>query len=205
MRGFPEDLSAIVASAAAAILLAGLFVWRRRAIDRLLDSLTGLPGRRALDRFLRQLTGGGALALVNIDYFKRFNEAYGRDAGDQLIRKVAAQLTAAEGGGRVFRYDGDEFAVVFPRRSRKAALPHLEAVRALMEADCFRLRGPNRPAQKPREHGFVPRGGRKVHVTVSIGVAEFSEKLASPDLVVEAAGKALGRAKERGRNQVQAA
>ncbi|MGB7218565.1 MAG: GGDEF domain-containing protein [Vicinamibacterales bacterium] len=241
---------ALVAFGAAAILLAGIFLWRRRPTDRGLfwllvaafagvhglhdprlamlyfgsgalivsvslvehahamayvDALTGLASRRALDEFLPQLHGRFALAMVDVDHFKRFNDAYGHAAGDQVLRKVAGQLETVGGGGRVFRYGGEEFSVVFAGRSRKDALPHLEALRARIEATGFSLRGSLRPTQKPAERRALPRAGRHVHLTVSIGVAELSEKLASPRLVIEAADKALYRAKQSGRNRVQAA
>lgn len=241
---------ALAAFGAAAILLAGIFLWRRRPTDRGLfwllvaafggvhglhdqrlamlyfgsgalivsvslvehahamayvDALTGLASRRALDEFLPQLHGRFALAMVDVDHFKRFNDAYGHAAGDQVLRKVAGQLATVGGGGRVFRYGGEEFSVVFAGRSRKDALPHLEALRARIEATGFSLRGSLRPTQKPAERRALPRAGRHVHLTVSIGVAELSEKLASPRLVIEAADKALYRAKQSGRNRVQAA
>ncbi len=169
------------------------------------DALTSLPSRRALDEFLPQLHGKFALAMVDVDHFKRFNDAYGHIAGDQMLRKVGGLLTTVGGGGRVFRYGGEEFCVVFPGRARRDTLPHLESLRARIDATGFSLRGSFRPAQKPAERRAVPRGGRKLHLTVSIGVAELSEKLASPELVIEAADRALYRAKDGGRNQVQAA
>jgi diguanylate cyclase (GGDEF)-like protein len=169
------------------------------------DALTDLPSRRALDEFLPQLHGRFALAMVDIDHFKRFNDTYGHSAGDQMLRKVAGLLTTVAGGGRAFRYGGEEFCVVFPGRSRRDTLPHLESLRARIEATGFSLRGSLRPAEKPSERRAVPQGGRKLHLTVSIGVAELSEKLASPELVIQAADRALYRAKESGRNQVWAA
>jgi diguanylate cyclase (GGDEF)-like protein len=170
-----------------------------------LDALTELPNRRALDEFLPQLHGRFSLAMVDIDHFKKFNDTYGHDAGDQVLRKVAGHLANVSGHGRAFRYGGEEFSVVFPGQSRKEALPHLEALRARIEDAGFSLRGSLRPKRKPRERRSRPRGGKKVHVTVSIGVAELSDKLGSPQVVIEAADRALYRAKEEGRNQIQSA
>jgi diguanylate cyclase (GGDEF)-like protein len=167
-----------------------------------MDALTGLPNRRALDEFLPQLRRRFSLAMVDVDHFKKFNDTHGHDAGDQVLRKVAGQLATLTGGGRVFRYGGEEFCVVFPGLSRKEAQPHLEALRARIEEAGFRLRGPRRPKRKPRERRSRSRGGVKVHVTVSIGVAELSETFNSPRAVIEAADGALYRAKEEGRNQV---
>jgi len=236
----------LLAFGVAAILLAGLFLWRRRPTDRGLfwaltaalvgihavhssrvamlyfgsgalilavsliehahamayvDALTNIPNRRALDEFLPQLHKRFSLAMVDVDHFKTFNDKHGHDAGDQVLRKVASHL-ATVSGGRVFRYGGEEFSIVFPGRSCKEAQPHLEALRARIEDAGFRLRGRFRPKRKPPERRSRPRGGAKLHVTVSIGVAEVGEKFDSPQAVIQAADRALYRAKEEGRNQV---
>jgi len=114
------------------------------------DALTSLPSRRALDEFLPQLHGRFALAMVDIDHFKRFNDAYGHIAGDQMLRKVAGLLTTVGGGGRVFRYGGEEFCVVFPGRARQDTLPHLESLRARIDATGFSLRGSFRTRTEAR-------------------------------------------------------
>jgi diguanylate cyclase (GGDEF)-like protein len=166
------------------------------------DALTGLPNRRALDEFLPQLHRRFSLAMVDVDHFKKFNDTYGHDAGDQVLRKVAGHLATVSGGGRVFRYGGEEFCVVFPGHTRKEAQPHLEALRARIEDEGFRLRGRLRPKKKPPERRLRSRGGVKVQVTVSIGVAELGESFDSARAVIEGADRALYRAKEEGRNQV---
>jgi hypothetical protein len=63
------------------------------------DELTGLPGRRALNETLQQLGGTYTLAMADVDHFKKFNDSYGHDAGDQCLRYVAAHLAAVGGGG----------------------------------------------------------------------------------------------------------
>ncbi|OGK98098.1 MAG: hypothetical protein A3D33_07520 [Candidatus Rokubacteria bacterium RIFCSPHIGHO2_02_FULL_73_26] len=139
--------------------------------------------------------------MLDIDHFKRFNDEHGHDAGDQLLRMVGATLTRTEGGGRAFRYGGEEFAILFPGRSAVDALPHLEALRRAIEATGFTLRGRDRPTQKPkRPVAAGPR--RKLSVTVSIGVAESDGGEADPREVVKAADRALYRAKGAGRNRV---
>jgi len=166
------------------------------------DDLTGLPGRRALNEALMKLGNRYAVAMVDIDRFKQFNDRYGHDVGDQVLRMVASKLEGVSGGGKAFRFGGEEFAVVFPGQSAEDAIPRLESLRKAVQASCFVLRGPDRPRKKPdtpRSRG-VPQ--RAVVVTVSIGVAERSERNAKPDQVIKAADKALYRAKDAGRNQV---
>lgn len=165
------------------------------------DELTGLPGRRALNEALLKLGDRYAIAMVDIDHFKRFNDEHGHDVGDQLLRMVGSRLAKAGGGGKAFRYGGEEFAVIFPGRSAGEAVPHLEALRKTIEASPFTVRGRRRPRktpQKPRASA----GLKKVFVTVSIGVAEADRRDSTPDRVIEAADAALYRAKRAGRNRL---
>ncbi len=165
------------------------------------DELTGLPGRRALNEALARLEGRYVIAMIDIDHFKKFNDTYGHDVGDQLLRMVGARLADVGGGGRAFRYGGEEFALIFTQCSLEEALPHLEALRRTIDASGFVLRGGNRPLTKsptPRPS----KGARRVSVAVSIGVAAASRRLAESDQVLEAADHALYRAKREGRNRV---
>jgi diguanylate cyclase (GGDEF)-like protein len=167
------------------------------------DGLTGLPARRALDEALVRIGGQYTVAMVDIDHFKKLNDTYGHDVGDQVLRMVAAKLSQVSGGGRAFRYGGEEFAILFPRRSADDTLLFLEAVRQEIEDTAFKLRGPNRPRKKPKQK---PKGGRRskrVTVTVSIGVAEPGGGRTTPLEVVDAADQALYRAKEGGRNRIE--
>ncbi len=169
-----------------------------------LDELTGLPGRRALDEALGRLGGDYAIAMVDIDHFKRFNDEHGHDVGDQLLRKLGAALEDIGGGGRAHRYGGEEFAVLFPGGSVGEALPHLEAFRKAIERSTFTLRGGNRPAKKPK-HPRPSGGRRRLAVTVSIGVAGPRGDGALPDDVIRTADEALYRAKNSGRNRTSTA
>jgi diguanylate cyclase (GGDEF)-like protein len=166
------------------------------------DELTGLPGRRALNEALLRLGSQYSVGMVDIDHFKQFNDRYGHDVGDQVLRMVAAKLDRMSTGGRAFRYGGEEFAVVFPSQSAADVLPHLEALRRDVQASCFVLRGPDRPKRKPKTPKPPSRPRKAVVVTVSIGVAERDEDTRKPDQVLKAADKALYRAKNAGRNQV---
>ena len=166
------------------------------------DPLTGLPGRRAFDEELGRLGRRWAVAIVDVDHFKQFNDTWGHDAGDQALRLVASRLARVGGGGRAFRHGGEEFAVLFPGRERAAAEPHLEAVRLAIAAAGFTVRAADRPARKPRT---VPRrsGAQpRVTVTVSIGVADRAGRHDDPEAVVAAADAALYRAKAAGRNRL---
>jgi diguanylate cyclase (GGDEF)-like protein len=165
------------------------------------DGLTELPGRRALNEALPRLSGQFTVAMVDVDHFKRFNDTYGHDAGDHVLRLVAARLAQAPGGGTAYRYGGEEFALVFPGKGQDDCLPHLEELREIVETSRFTMRRRFRPRVKPKNDK-----GRKsrqaITITVSIGVAERNHRHASPDQVVQAADKALYRAKEAGRNRV---
>lgn len=168
------------------------------------DDLTGLPGRRALNETLLKLVSRYAVAMVDIDRFKQFNDKHGHDVGDQVLRMVASKLERVPGGGKGFRYGGEEFAVVFPGKSMADVLPHLESLRKAVQATCFVLRGPDRPKKKPDTPRPQRGPGKAVFVTVSIGVAERDEVRRQPSQVIRAADEALYRAKKAGRNQVRA-
>lgn len=163
------------------------------------DELTGLPARRALNELLDAVGPRYAVAMVDVDHFKRFNDAYGHQAGDQLLRKLARTLQDVGGGGRAFRYGGEEFAVVFPGLNVERARPHLEALREAVGEMTFTVREPDRPRRKPKEPR--PGGGKQVGVTVSIGLADSSGGDTAAE-VVKAADQALYRAKRGGRNRL---
>jgi diguanylate cyclase (GGDEF)-like protein len=168
------------------------------------DALTGLPSRRALNELLLQLASHYAIAMCDVDHFKEFNDTYGHDAGDQVLKMVASKLSEVPGGGRAFRYGGEEFTVVFPGRSAAEVQPLVESVREAIAASGFTLRGPDRPEKKIDEKPeSKPR--ESVTITISIGVAEHSKKRSTPELVLEAADHALYRAKASGRNCVKLA
>ena len=166
------------------------------------DGLTGLPARRALNEALLRLNGEYTIAMVDIDRFKTFNDRYGHDVGDQVLRKVAVQLERVGGGGRAFRYGGEEFALVFAGRVPKDVLPDLEQLRVSIAEAKFALRGKDRPKEKPENPEPKRRVPKKVSVTVSIGAAGRSDRRSAPSEVVTFADRALYRAKKAGRNTV---
>ncbi len=165
------------------------------------DELTGLPARRALNGLLTGLGPPYAVAMIDIDHFKQFNDTYGHQTGDQLLRKMAGTLAAAVQGGRLYRYGGEEFTVVFPGLSADQAGPVLENLRAAAAAMPFVVRGPDRRKRRWRfRRGSGGRG--QVRVTVSIGVADSAAAGPTSADVVRAADEALYRAKHAGRNRV---
>lgn len=166
------------------------------------DELTGLPTRRALNDLLGALGPRYAVGMVDIDHFKRFNDTYGHQAGDQLLRKVGAMLFGVAGGGRPFRYGGEEFAVVFPGVSKDGAIPHLEALRRAIAEVSFTVRAPDRPPKKPKQPKASNGSRSQIGVTVSIGVADSLGAALTPADVVRTADEALYRAKRGGRNRL---
>jgi diguanylate cyclase (GGDEF)-like protein len=168
------------------------------------DELTGLPGRRALNEALLQVGSRYAVAMVDVDHFKRFNDVFGHEVGDQALRMVAAKLSGITGGGKAFRYGGEEFVVLFARASAAEAVPHLEAARRAIAAACFVLRGPGRPRKKPTTPKPPTGPHVAVSLTISIGIAEPDERKgkAHPQQVLRAADRALYRAKSAGRNRL---
>lgn len=170
------------------------------------DELTGLPGRRAFNEYLQRVGATYTIAMVDVDHFKRFNDTHGHDAGDDVLKLVAARLAEVGGGGRAFRYGGEEFALVFLDRPAPACVAAIEEVRATIEAVRMHLR--DRAARSRDDAvGQLQRGrggnGAVVQVTVSIGVAD-SRVADSAQAVIKAADQALYAAKDAGRNCVRA-
>lgn len=189
-------------SAAVLILAFGLLQDSYRMAFR--DELTGLPGRRAMQHKLNTLGNDYAIAMLDVDHFKKFNDTHGHEVGDQVLKMVAGQLAAVTGGGTAYRYGGEEFTIIFPRRNIKHCIPHLSALRKNIQDYTLQIRNKQRP--RKQERGRRKRGygtpSKRVSVTISIGVAERNGRLTTPREVMEAADKALYRAKEKGRNQV---
>jgi diguanylate cyclase (GGDEF)-like protein len=192
------DSSVYFATAGLILVLSLIETWHGMAYD---DELTGLPGRRALNEALARLRGVYTVAMIDLDHFKHFNDEHGHDVGDQLLRMVGSRLADIGGGGRAFRYGGEEFAVLFPGKDVEEARGHLEALRRTIEGSPFVLRGPLRPRAKPESPPPLP-GRRRINVTVSIGAASADGPGGSAAEVVRAADQALYRAKQAGRNQV---
>jgi len=186
------------------------------------DELTALPSRRGFNEALVRLQAPYSIAVVDIDHFKRFNDTYGHDTGDQVLRLVASRLACTGGGGRAYRCGGEEFAILFPGKTTHEVVGDLEKLRAAIESSAFHVRGQDR-RQMPRGPDRRSAGSRKrastgrairrlaesktpasLSVTVSIGVATAKNQQVA-DEVIQAADKALYRAKGAGRNRVETA
>jgi diguanylate cyclase (GGDEF)-like protein len=117
------------------------------------DELTGIRGRRAFNESLLSLDQQYAIAIVDIDHFKKFNDTYGHDVGDQVLCMVAKRLSEVGGDGQAFRCGGEEFAIVFRNTSAKEAFEHLDALRQNIERSSFHVRGSDRRAERSAERG----------------------------------------------------
>jgi len=184
------------------------------------DELTTLPSRRAFNDALLRLKDPYSIAVVDIDHFKRFNDTYGHDTGDQVLRLVAGKLARVTGGGEAYRCGGEEFMILFPGKNTSDVVEHLEGLRRKVESAEFRVRGndrrqaprgPDRRNERARartKRGHIIRqlaeekSNDALSVTVSIGVATSTES-SDTESVLNAADKALYRAKENGRNRVE--
>ncbi|MDY6890377.1 MAG: GGDEF domain-containing protein [Pseudomonadota bacterium] len=169
-----------------------------------IDTLTGVPGRRALEHHLIGAGRHYAIAMLDIDHFKQFNDRYGHDVGDQVLRMVAAQLNLVR-GGRLFRYGGEEFTIVFKRRSEQEAFAALEQVRQGVADYPMKIRQQNRATDDQsgrRKRGDGPAESRIVKVTISIGVCQKQAGETAHE-VIKRADQALYLAKGRGRNCTQ--
>jgi diguanylate cyclase (GGDEF)-like protein len=172
---------------------------KNATLDRLarIDALTGLHNRRHFDERLAAETARAvregtcvALVMIDVDFFKRYNDSYGHAAGDDCLRKVAAALRTVvhRPADMAARFGGEEFAILLPGTARDGALQVAEAARAAVAAL------------------FVPHEGNGARiVTISAGVACISPgSVDEARSLVEAADGALYRAKEAGRNRVAA-
>ena len=176
--------------------------WRSAHIDE----LTELPGRRALKHRLASLGSRYAIAVLDIDFFKKINDRFGHDTGDQVLRFVASHMRKDE-KNRAYRYGGEEFVVIGEDIDQAAMLSAMEQLRKAIDRSRFVVRSKDRPKEKPE--GARPSRSsqeeRTIRVTVSIGVAASGDAGRSPDEALVAADKALYRAKQDGRNCVKAA
>lgn len=160
------------------------------------DVLTGLFNRRYLEETLERELGRAerdqvpaGVLMLDIDHFKRFNDDFGHSAGDEVLRALGRLLVEHTRVDDIAcRYGGEEFTLVLPRCSLEIAVERAEQLRA--QAHALRV-----------THAGQSLGS----ITLSVGVAVFPEHGASAAAIVNAADRALYRAKQAGRNRVVAA
>ena len=198
------DVSVVMCTAAGICLVWGALRSTHAMAYR--DELTGLLGRRALNERLGRLGRRYCIAMLDVDHFKQFNDRHGHDVGDEVLRMVSSQIRRVGEGGTAYRYGGEEFCVVFPRRSVEEAAAALEVVREQIADYRMSIRDrdlrPVRSREGARKRGATRLGSSHVAITISAGVAERSEEIPKPDAVVMYADKMLYRAKKAGRNRV---
>ncbi|MDH5790243.1 MAG: GGDEF domain-containing protein, partial [Nitrospinota bacterium] len=185
-----------------AILLHAIFrsYWHRVYVDELTD----IPNRRALDEHLSHLSGEYAIAMMDIDHFKAFNDNYGHDEGDNVLRLVGSVLNE-ELGDRVYRYGGEEFCAVFKGVSAEDAYMFANKVRRKLEEREFYIRKPNskrEPTSSFDRRRAKKNNGKKVQITISIGLANPTKKTKTAEDVIKLSDQALYQAKRKGRNRV---
>lgn len=164
-----------------------------------LDELTGLPARRALREKFQKMGGLYTVAMLDVDHFKKFNDNYGHDIGDAVLRMIASKMSKVSGGGSVYRYGGEEFSIVFTGKYVDDARPYLEELRESIASSPFII---NRVSRRKDDEKTMPRKSKSVTVTISIGIADSSGEVSSPWDVLKLSDKALYRAKQLGRNRV---
>ena len=169
------------------------------------DELTGIPSRRALMQYVQTLGRKYTVVMSDIDHFKKFNDTYGHDVGDEVLKLVASKLNQVTGGGKTFRFGGEEFIIVFPRKSSSEVMPFVEVVRQTITDYDIALRAKPRPPKPKKSAAKKPAKNKVVKVTASFGIAQRSKE--HPDFagIMKQADIALYAAKKAGRNCVKAA
>ncbi len=166
------------------------------------DELTGIPGAVAYDEAVASLGKQYVLAAVGIDQLKHYGNQHGKSVSEQVLRLLAQKIMDAAGAGKVYRQAGDEFMVLFPRKTATETFVVLGAIRKAVEETVLYLRGRVRVWEGRR--GACPKGqDDALPVTVSIGVAESDKGQAALALVTKAAYRALYEAKGEGGNRVK--
>lgn len=166
-----------------------------------IDDLTGLQNRRAFNEVLERISGNYAIAMVDIDHFKRLNDTYGHAAGDDALRFIARILEGAR-GATAYRYGGEEFALIFKGSHWKEIENTLDSLRAYISKRDFHIRQINPKRRSRRDRGHKAGKGERVRITVSAGVALNPKGTKPPEDVLAAADHALYKAKEEGRNRI---
>lgn len=171
-----------------------------------IDVLTQLPSRRALEMDVKHLGRRFSIAMIDVDHFKKFNDTYGHDTGDDVLKLVGSRLLLIKGGAKVYRYGGEEFTVVFKGKSCQEVEAYLDDIREDIANYALVIRNESTRPEKENEgkkrRGSKSSRAKSVNVTVSIGLSD-SRASKNPDVVRGFADEALYKAKAAGRNQIK--
>lgn len=169
-----------------------------------IDELTGLPARRAYNEYTASLGSKYAIAMTDIDHFKKFNDTYGHDTGDEVLKLVAKVIASVGGGGKTFRFGGEEFVIVFNGKTKEETVEYLENIREKLQNTPFTVRNrKNRKKYKKTGKKSGNDSSKAVKITMSIGASDSrAEKNVAK--VMKKADQALYKAKKTGRNKVVA-
>lgn len=192
----------------AMVSLAGLFcysVLKDSFTMAFKDELTGIPSRRALMQYVQTLGRKYTVVMSDIDHFKKFNDTYGHDVGDEVLKLVAIKLDKVTGGGKTFRFGGEEFIIVFPRKTADEVVPFVEVVRLTIANYDIALRAKPRPPKPNKATAKKPVKEKIVKVTTSFGIAQRTKEHADFASIMKQADIALYAAKKAGRNCVKVA
>jgi diguanylate cyclase (GGDEF)-like protein/PAS domain S-box-containing protein len=175
------------------LALANLHLREKLRAQSIRDPLTGLYNRRHMDLILRRELsrakrndGNLTVTIVDVDHFKKFNDTYGHDAGDLVLKAVAKALEQrVRDVDLVCRFGGEEFVIVLPEISRDMAIKRMEMLLvAIRELD-------------------VKQAGRSLgSITASFGVAIYPDQGIDAESLLKSADDALYEAKETGRNRI---
>jgi len=167
-----------------------------------IDELTGLPGRRAYNEYTAALGSKYTIAMGDIDHFKKFNDTHGHDTGDEVLKLVAKVVSGVEGGGKAFRFGGEEFVIVFNGKLKEQTFEHLENTRKKIAETPFTVRNRStRKKYKKTGSKTKPSTSKNIKITMSFGASD-SRVDKKPEKVMKEADKALYRSKKAGRNKV---
>ncbi|MBC7328115.1 sensor domain-containing diguanylate cyclase [bacterium] len=196
-NAFDEDdlnLAKLLAKEAA-IALERSFLYEQIKALTLTDALTGCYNRRKLEEDLkselarsRRYARPLSLLMIDIDWFKNYNDYHGHSKGDDALKKIASILiNNVRAIDRVYRYGGEEFVIILPEVDKEGAMACAERLRRKVEMEPIEGERESQPSGK---------------LTISVGVASFPLDAQDEEKLIEAADLALYRAKALGRNRV---
>jgi diguanylate cyclase (GGDEF)-like protein len=156
------------------------------------DSLTGLHNHKHLmEKIGSEVTRSErhehsfAVLMIDIDYFKKYNDTYGHQAGDDVLRKMAAIfMESVRSSDYVARYGGEEFMILLPETGMDKAMNSAKRIRKRLARETF------------------GNGKSKIPITISMGIATYPDHGEDPETLVSKADAALYQAKKAGRNRV---